>query len=138
MAKYHGKSLFCTVADSGGTARKISGDSTSVTINREASTGETTGFGDTDQTHVVGIRGYTVAIEGLWSDTADTGTYIVLNGIIGASTTWVVAPAGSATGMVKLSGSGFCTSFNTTGPVGGVVTFSANIQGTGALSASTY
>jgi len=138
MAKYHGKSVYFTVADSDGTARKISCDLASVSLNRDAPTADVTGFCGNDTTAVIGMRSYNIALDGFWSDTGSTGTYTVLNGILGASTTWELGPAGSGTGMVKLSGSGFCTAFNTTGAVGAALGMSATIQGTGAISASTY
>lgn len=138
MATYHGKNAYFTIEDSGGTARDISSDLTSVSLPRNVPTAETTGFGATDQSHLAGVKGATMTLEGNWSDTSNTGTDVVLNGIIGDLKEFVYGPSGSTAGRCKRTGSAILTDYTVTSPVGGKVSFTATFIVSGAIAASTF
>jgi hypothetical protein len=131
MAKYYGKNakIYLNQFD-------LSANSSNLAVNREAGTAETTGFGEADQTHVVGIKGFTVGISSFWEDTTTTGTQAVYTAALGSATTQVTSlyPSGTTIGMRGWGNSGALeTSFNTTAPVAGVVTAEVNLQGSGDL-----
>lgn len=139
MATYHGKNCYFAINDSGGTLRSIHSDLQNANISIDTATADDTAFTDTWQTAAVGIPGYKVSIDGLWSDTTSTGTDVVLMALLGASAAsyFRFAPAGSTSNYRSYVGSILLTAYNPTAAHTNMVRFTANFTGNGALTAST-
>lgn len=136
MAFKHGKSAVFKVDNAGGTLTDISVYLNEITHPRSIETGETTSFGNSAKTYLVGLTDSTVSIKGTWDSVVDTH----LAAVIGqeASLTYEYGPTGSTVGSIKYTGECYLTSFETTSPVADVVTFSAEFQVTGTVTRSAY
>lgn len=130
----HGKSTHFEIDDTGGTSRNISDTLTSVDFPESIDTAETTAFGATSKSYVVGLRDATLSVSGIWDATVD-GYFI---GTEPASRTFIYGPAGNGSGNVKYTGECILTSFSVSNPVGDVVTYSADFQCTGGVTRTTF
>ena len=141
MAKSHGKATVFKVDDSGASLVDLSTDCDNVDFPQEISTGETTTFGATGsaRTFVTGLVGRTISISGKF-DAAASHTDATLSGIVAqaATVTYEYGPTGSTAGMVKHTGECILTSYNTSSPLDGVVSFQASFQITGANTRTTW
>jgi hypothetical protein len=136
MAFVHGKSTDFRIDNSGGTLTDISAYCDSVDFPQSVETAETTTFGDSNKDYIVGLKDSTVSFSGKWDSALDA----ILAPILGqaASVSFQYGPAGSTVTNVKYTGECFLTSYQVTGSVGDVVTFSAEAQVTGAVTRGTY
>lgn len=132
----HGKNSVFKVDNSGGTLTDISNVLNNVSFPREIETVETTSFGSSYRTYVVGFQNATISIEGTWDATVDAH----LAGILGqdATVSFEYGPEGSTSTYVKFTGESYMTSYETSGAVGEVVTFSAEFQVSGAITRGAY
>ncbi len=130
----HGKSTDFEVDDTGGTSRSLSNVLTSVDFPETIDTAETTAFGATSKSYIVGLRDATISVSGLWDATIDG--YII--GTEPASRTFIFGPAGSTGGNVKYTGEAILTNYSVSNPVADVVTFSLDLQVTGNVTRTTY
>ena len=130
----HGKSTFFSIDDTGDSVRDISDTLTSVDFPETIDTAETTAFGATSKSYIVGLRDATISVSGLWDATVD-GYFI---GTEPASRHFVFGPAGNTGGNVKYSGSCILTSYSVSSPVADVDTFSADFQVTGNVTRGTF
>lgn len=132
----HGKSTVFKVDNSGGTLTDISNTLTDLGFPQTVETAETTSFGSSAKTYVVGLSDSTVSVSGNFDATVDAH----LAGILGqaASVSFEYGPEGSTTGQVKYSGEAILTSYEKSGAVGDVVTYSAEFQVTGAVTRGTW
>lgn len=136
MAFKHGKNTVFKVDNSGGTLTDISSYLNSVTLPRSVETGETTSFGNSAKTYIVGLSDSTLSVDGTWDATVDAH----LAGVLGqdASLTFEYGPEGSGSGAIKYTGECYLTSFETSSPVADVVKFSAEFQVTGTVTRTTF
>ena len=136
MSFGHGKSAVFKLDDSGGTLRDLSSYINEASMPREIETAETTTFGSSAKSYITGLTDATISISGLFHATADG----YLAGVVGQSATlsFEYGPLGSTGGMVKYSGECILTSYEVSSPVGDVVTFSADLQVTGAITRGTW
>jgi hypothetical protein len=132
----HGKNASFKVDNSGGTLTNISDTLNSVTFPREIETLETTSFGSSTRSYVVGFSDATISIEGSFDATVDAH----LAGILGqeASVSFEYGPEGTTAGQVKYTGESFMTSYETAAGVGDIVTYSAEFQVTGAVTRGVF
>ena len=132
----HGKNSVFKLDNSAGTLTDISNVLNNVSMPREIETVETTSFGSSYRTYVVGFQNATISIEGTWDATVDAH----LAGILGqdATVSFEYGPEGSTSTYIKYSGEAYVTSYETSGAVGEVVTFSAELQVSGAITRGTY
>ena len=130
----HGKSTDFELDDTGGTSRSLSNVLTSVDFPEIIETAETTAFGSTSKSNIVGLRDATISVSGLWDATVDG--YII--GTEPATRTFIFGPAGSTGGNVKYTGEAILTNYSVSSPVGDVVTFSLDLQCTGGVTRTTY
>lgn len=133
----HGKSAVFKIGTSGtpGTATDISNTVTEVSFPREIETAETTAFGSSAKTYIVGLSDATLSISGSFDATVDAQ----LAGLVGVDgVAFEYGPEGSATGRIKYTGSCVLTSYETAASVGDLVTFSAEFQVSGAVTRGTY
>ena len=130
----HGKSTDFELDDTGGTSRSLANVLTSVDFPETIDTAETTAFGSTSKSYIVGLRDASISISGLWDSTVDG--YII--GTEPATRSFIFGPAGSTSGYVKYSGECILTNYSISNPVGDVVTFSLDLQVTGNVTRGTY
>ncbi len=130
----HGKSTDFELDDTGGTSRSLSNVLTSVDFPETIDTAESTAFGSTSKSYLVGLRDATISVSGLWDATVDG--YII--GTEPASRTFIFGPAGSTGGYVKYTGEAILTNYSVSAPVADVVTFSLDLQVTGNVTRTTY
>lgn len=132
----HGKAAVFKIDDSGGTLRNISDSLNSISFPREAEVLETTSFGSSDRTYIVGFKNGTISIEGSFDATYDG----YLAGVLGqdATLSFEYGPEGSTSTYTKYTGECIMTSYESTAGVGDVVSYSAEFQITGAVTRGTY
>ena len=132
----HGKSTVFKVDNSGGTLTDISNTLTDVSFPQTIETAETTSFGSSAKTYIVGLSDSTFSVSGNFDATVDAH----LAGILGqaATVSFEYGPEGSTSPNVKYTGECLMTSYEKSGAVGDVVTYSAEFQVTGAVTRGTY
>jgi hypothetical protein len=132
----HGKSTVFKVDNSGGSLTDISNTLTDVSFPRSVDTAETSAFGDSAKTYIVGLSDATVSVSGNFDATVDAH----LAGVLGQAATlsFEYGPEGSTSPQVKYTGECILTSYEKSGAIGDVVTYSAEFQVTGAVTRGTY
>lgn len=89
---------------------------------------------------IAGEYGYTMSVEGMFEEDASVGSSIswkeILTDLL-AGTSVTIVMTSNVSGDLKLSGSAFFNELNLTAPNNDVATFTASIQGTGALTVGT-
>ena len=130
----HGKSTDFALDDTGGSSRNLSNTLTDVGFPQTIDTAETTAFGASNKSYIVGLKDTTISVSGLWDATVDG----YLAGTEPASRSFIYGPAGSTGGNVKYTGEAILTNYSVSNPVGDVVTYSADLQVTGAVTRGTY
>jgi hypothetical protein len=131
----HGKSTNFTLDDTAGSVRDISNTVTSVDLPETLDTAETTAFGSSAKSYIVGLTDATISVSGIWDATVDG---YIAGGAEPASRSFVFGPAGSTAGNVKYTGEAIVTSYSISNPVGDVVTYSLDLQVTGSITRTTY
>jgi hypothetical protein len=130
----HGKTTDFELDDTGGTSRSLSNVLTSVDFPETIETADTTAFGSTSRSYIVGLRDASISVSGLWDATVDG--YII--GTEPATRSFIFGPAGSTSSNVKYTGECIMTNYSISNPVGDVVTFSLDLQVTGNVTRGTY
>ena len=130
----HGKSTDFELDDTSGTSRSLANTLTSVDFPETIDTAETTAFGATSRSYIVGLRSATISVSGLWDATIDG--YII--GTEPSSRSFIFGPAGSTGGNVKYTGECILTNYSISNPVGDVVTYTLDLQVTGNVTRGTY
>ena len=132
----HGKSTVFKVDNSGGTLTDISNSLTDVSFPQSVDTAETSAFGSSAKTYVVGLTDATISISGMFDATVDAH----LNGILGqaATVSFEYGPEGSTSSNVKYTGEAILTSYEKSGSIGDMVSYSAEFQVSGAVTRGTY
>ena len=131
----HGKSTNFQLDDTSGSIRDISNTVTSVDFPETLDTAETTAFGSSAKSYIVGLTDATISVSGIWDATVDG---YIAGGAEPASRSFVFGPAGSTVSNIKYSGEAIVTSYSISNPVGDVVTYSLDLQVTGAITRGTY
>ena len=130
----HGKSTDFALDDTGGSSRNISNTLTDVSYPQTIDTAETTAFGSSNKSYIVGLKDGSFSVSGIWDATVDG----YLSGTEPASRSFIYGPAGSTGGNVKYTGEAIMTNYSVSNPVGDVVTYSLDLQITGAVTRGTY
>ena len=132
----HGKATVFKVDNSSGSLTTISDVLTDVSFPQTIETAETTSFGSNAKTYIVGLSDATISISGNFDTTVDTHLSAVLGQA--ATLSFEYGPEGSTAGDAKYTGECLMTSYEKSGAVGDVVTFSAEFQVTGAVTRGLY
>lgn len=132
----HGKSTVFKVDNAAGTLTDISNTLTDVSFPQSVETAETTSFGSSAKTYIVGLSDSTVSASGNYDATVDAHLALILGQA--ATVSFEYGPEGSTAGQVKYTGEAILTSYEKSGAVGDVVTYSAELQVTGAVTRGTY
>ena len=132
----HGKSTVFKVDNAAGTLTNISDTLTDVSFPQSVDTAETSTFGSSAKSYVVGLTDSTLSVSGNFDATVDAH----LAGVLGqaASLSFEYGPEGSTAGYVKYTGEAYLTSYENSGAIGDVVSYSAEFQVTGAITRGTY
>jgi len=132
----HGKSTVFKVDNAAGSLTDISNTLTDVGFPQSVDTAETSTFGSSAKSYVVGLTDSTLSVSGNFDATVDAH----LAGILGqsASVSFEYGPEGSTAGFVKYTGEALMTSYEKSGAIGDVVSYSAEFQVTGAITRGTY
>jgi len=128
MAVHHGKNGKVKLTTN------VVAEVTKFSVNQTIGDSDTTAMGDTAQTHIVGIPGWTAKIEGNY-DPADTNGQSALT--IGASISVGLYTDGDGSGKKYFTGTASVTGIGHEASFTERVTFSIDVKGNGALTTST-
>ena len=131
-SKVHGKDVDLWV-----NAQSMEDDGNRVALTIPIDTVEVTSFGDLAKTYVEGLYGWTLDYEGFWNSAANRNDQVFYQLIGQGAKEIKFFPDGSASQKIYYWGSAILTSFNPEATVGGAVTCSAALQGSGSLSRGT-
>jgi hypothetical protein len=112
-----------------------------ISLPREIETAETTAFGTQDKTYITGLSDATVSLSGMFDSTVNTAIAGVIANLKSgsvASASFSYGPAGSASTKPRFTGNALITSYEISSPVGDVVTYSLELQVTGAVTGDTF
>lgn len=141
MAFIHGKKSVFKIDDVGGSLQDISAFCEEVSLSRDIETAEVTTFGDDAKEYITGLSDSTVSISGKFDAGNASAIDPVLSGVLGSASTvsWAyrVNSASTSATNPEYQGEGILTSYEVSGGVGDAVTFSAEIQCTGAIARAT-
>ena len=132
----HGKSTVFKVDNNAGSLTDISNTLTDVSFPQSVDTAETSAFGASAKSYIVGLTDSTLSISGNFDATVDAH----LAAIVGKadSVSFEYGPEGSTATFVKYTGEALLTSYEKSGAIGDVVTYSAEFQVTGAITRGAY
>ncbi|MBX9456124.1 MAG: hypothetical protein KL863_08935 [Rhizobium sp.] len=128
MAVHHGKNGKVKLTTN------VVAETTSWSINESVGVSDTTSMGDTAQTHLTGIPGWSGSVDCNY-DPADTNGQNALT--IGASVTIGFYSDGDGSGKQYFSGTASVTGLGRQGAMGEKVTASFSFTGNGALTSAT-
>lgn len=129
MAYVHGKSTAVLY-----NATNLSPYFNEASASRSVETAETTAFGSTAKTYVIGLQDGTMSLSGMFDGNTEAVDE-TLSGVIGndASNIVTVAPEGLANGKASFSAAVKDTSYEVSSPVGDVVSASLEVQADGGI-----
>lgn len=134
MAFKHGiDGEFFFDGDGDGTVTALTSYLTSLSLAQEVDVAETSVFGDTSRSYIVGLADGTISGEGLLDITADSQ----FNQSLRAIRAFEFYPQGSASGSIKLSGSMIVMSYEREIDIGEAGIFSFEGQQTGGITRGT-
>jgi predicted secreted protein len=141
MGFIHGKNSVFKIDNDAGVLTDISAFCEEVSLSRDIETAETTTFGNDDKNYITGLRDATVSVSGKFDAAAASAIDPVLAGVLGSASTvsWAYRPnsASVSTSNPEYQGEAIVTSYEVSGGVGDAVTFSAELQCTGAITRAT-
>jgi hypothetical protein len=138
MAFTHGKKSKFEIDNAAGSLIDISAFCDEVSLSRDIETAEVTTFGDNAKEYIVGLTDATISVSGKFDAAGASTIDAVLAGILGqeASSSFAYTPGGGSAGAnnPKYTGECFLTSYEVSGGVGDVTSFSASLQCTGTIT----
>jgi len=134
MAFRHGKNASITI-----NAVDLSTFCDNLDLAVDVDTADTTTFGSTWKTALVGVAGAKLDLSGDYDPTATTGPASAIFACItgGVPVAVLHKPGGTAGGQRLNSFNAIVTNYGETSPVGGIVSFKASLLVTGAVTPST-
>lgn len=132
MAAVHGRNTYISV-----NSVDLSSFCDTSDFSQEVDTHETTAYGDDNKTYIPGLIDSTFSMGGKYDDGA-SGPKASLETVIdaGAAVPCVRRPEGTGSGLPEENFSGIVESYVETNPVGDKISWSADIQVTGAVTRS--
>ena len=138
MAFTHGKKSKFEIDNAAGSLIDISAFCDEVSLSRDIETAEVTTFGDNAKEYIVGLTDATISVSGKFDAAGASTIDAVLAGILGqeASSSFAYTPGVGSAGAnnPKYTGECFLTSYEVSGGVGDVTSFSASLQCTGTIT----
>jgi hypothetical protein len=132
MAFVHGKTTKITIA-----AKDISPYTKTSSFEKSADMHDTTGYGATDHTKAGGLGDGKFTCSGTYDNTASVGPRNALLALVGTTVACVRNPEGVGTGKPNDAFSGVLTKYVETNPVDDMVTWSAEVEISGAVVTTT-
>lgn len=132
MAQVHGKSGAILV-----NAKDCSPFTNSIEFKQAADSHDTTTFGATGHVYAGGLTDGTVALKGVYDNTAMTGPRAAIKASLGASVAFKYRPEGIGTGKPESTCNVVITSYEESVPVDDMVMWSAEFQISGAVTDGT-
>lgn len=132
----HGKSTSFKVDNAGGSLTDISTTLTDVSFPQSVETAETTSFGSSAKSYIVGLSDSSLSVSGNFDATVDAHLAAITGQA--ATVSFEYGPEGTTAGQVKYTGEAILTSYEKSGAVGDVVTYSAEFQVTGAVTRGVF
>ncbi len=133
MAFVHGKSTIVTIDGD-----DLSAYTNNTQFNRSGDSHDTTTYGKTAHTFQSGLKGGTATISGIYDSSAAAGPGGVLRPLVaGAAVTFIYKPEGTGTGKPQASVSVIVTAYEETSPVADMITWSATLQFSDAITDTT-
>ena len=134
MAFVHGKNAYFALDNSSDSLTDLSAYVNDISLPQTVETAETTAFGATNKTYIVGLKDSTISVSGMFDPTFDAH----IQAVLGQSATlgFKIATNGSTISATNPSYSGECiiTSYDISPSVGDVVPVSVELQVTGAVT----
>jgi len=141
VAFTHGKKSKFSIDNSAGSLTDISAYCDDVSLSRDIETAETTSFGDDAKEYIIGLTDASISVSGKFDAAGASTVDSVLSGILGqeASVSFEYVPGGGTIGASNPGYQGECylTSYEVSGSVGDVTSFSASFQVSGAITRAT-
>jgi hypothetical protein len=138
MAFVHGKTSKFSIDNSAGSPVDISAFCDDISFSRSLDSAETTTFGNSSKTYLIGMSDATISISGKFDAAGASTVDAVLAGILGASatSTFQYIPGGGNVGSNNPGYTGECwlTSYEVSGAIGDAVSFSAEFQCSGNIT----
>lgn len=137
----HGKNAHFALDGVAASLVNISDTLNEISMPRAIETAETTAFGQNDKTYITGLGDATISLSGMFDATVDTqiaGNITNLKSGSVSSLSFEYGPTGSASTRPKFTGEAIITSYDISSPVGDVVTYSLELQVTGAVTGTTF
>lgn len=130
MAFVHGKDTFISL-----NASDISAFCNTSTFTRTADSHDVTTFGNNDHVYVGGLGDGTSSIGGIY-DNGATGPRDIIEPLIGTVVTLIRRPEGTGSGKPQDSVQALVTNYVETSPVADMVTWTAELQLSGAVTST--
>lgn len=140
MPKIHGRDAAVYLADNGATVRNLSSFCDSVDVTWEVDLADATTFGSgQSREYIPGFKDHTISLSGKWDSLATATPDQWLTGLAGHATAvqFTLFPAGSAAGAVYHRGSAFLTNYAYSVPFDEIVSWTAELQVSGAITRAT-
>lgn len=141
MAFFDSKVSKFRIDDTGGVLRDLSAYITEVRgLPGARSLNEVTALGDSAVKFIAGLEDVTIALTGMFDDTATSGPDAVLGPLRThtAAVDFEYGPEGTSSGSVKYSGTCWVTSYALRSRVGDLVEWSAALQVDGTVTRGTF
>lgn len=144
MPPVHGKKTVFKLDTLANVLTDLSAKLNNVDFNVDVETLDTTTFGATAKTYIVGFKDNKISIQGNWDAAIDAHLNAILG--VGEPTTqasnegfdFELGPEGSTTGSTKYTGKCYLTKISRPSAVNAVSKFTAEFQVTGDAVRSTY
>mgnify|MGYP001062766854 FL=1 len=129
MAFVHGKSAVFKIGST-----DLSAFCNSVEVKRAGDSHDITVYGATGHAYQGGLTDGTISVKGTYDDGDASNPRITFQGALATTLTWTYQAAGTAAGRPSLTGSGVLTAYEEVAGVADMVTWSAELQITGAVT----
>lgn len=137
----HGKNSNIQIGDAAQTLYDLSPVTNNADAPRSIDNSDTSTFGSSAKSYIVGLNDQTVSISGQFDATIDGKISAAMDALCAGTIAYIPvqwAPAGTATGNPKYTFNAIITSYDCTAPVGGVVTIKLDLQRTGPATRATF
>jgi len=129
MAKVHGKGTVIILNGS-----DLSTYCNTSSITRSADSHDVTGYGADDHVYQGGLKDGTASIGGIYDNTATLGPKAVVEPLVGSTVTLIRRPDGTGAGKPQTSVSVLVLNYVETSPLADMVTWTAELQKSGAAN----
>lgn len=141
MANAHGKDSYFSVKDAANTTlRNISPYIFTIDFNQAVDPSDVTTKGAEGHVYRPGLTDGEIRITGIWDQTASTGSYTVLQSLVGVETSvgFEYGPQGNTAGQTKKSGECVLTQYDESSPMDDMVAFTATLKISGDVTLGVF